>query len=117
MSCAMAISALNSTHNKARPRRTEGRGARKRLMKWGPRGLRATREFHIAPTWMRKRAGDHRVGEPLARRHTQPLVIEERAFAALGGEKLVSDGIVDEPGNHRSFALEPDRDSKMWNPV
>ena len=66
---------------------------------------------------MRKRAGDHRVGEPLARRHTQPLVIEERAFAALGGEKLVSDGIVDEPGNHRSFALEPDRDSKMWNPV
>src|SRR5262249_36325601 len=68
----------------------------------------ATREFYIAPTWMGKRAGDHRVGKTLARRHTQPLVIEESAFAALGGEKLVSDRIVDETGHDRSFAFEPD---------
>ncbi len=66
---------------------------------------------------MRKRAGDHRVGEALACSHAQPLVIEERALAALGGEKLVSDRIVDEPGDDRSLALKPDRNRKMRNAV
>ena len=34
----------------------------------------AAREFHIAPTGMRQRAGNHRVVEPLAGGHPQPLV-------------------------------------------
>ena len=66
---------------------------------------------------MRKRAGDDRVGKPLAARHSQPLVVEEGALAALGGEELVIGGIVDDPGDDRALALEPDRDRKMGNAV
>src|SRR4029450_7713035 len=47
----------------------------------------------------------------------QPLVVEEGALAALGGEKLVGDRIVDEPRDHRAFPLEPDRDRKVRNAV
>jgi hypothetical protein len=42
---------------------------------------------------VRKRAGDDSVGEPLAARHSQPLVVEEGALAALGGEELVIGGL------------------------
>src|SRR5499426_4543947 len=81
------------------------------------RDVLAAREFHVAAAGMRERAGDDRVGEPLARRHPQPLIVEEGALAALGGEQLVIDGIVDDAGDDGAFALEPDRDRKVGNSV
>src|SRR5215472_4157491 len=81
------------------------------------RDVLAAREFHVAAAGMRERAGDDRVGEPLARRHPQPLIVEEGALAALGGEQLVIGGVVDDAGDHGAFALEPDRDRKVRNSV
>src|SRR5262245_1211039 len=74
-------------------------------------------EHDIAAARMRQGTGDHCVGEPLASRHPQPLVVEERALAALGGKKLVADRIVDDAGNDRALALECDRDREMRNAV
>src|SRR5215472_10537280 len=81
------------------------------------RDMLAAREFHVAAAGMRERAGDDRVGQPLARRHPQPLIVEEGALAALGGEQLVIDGVVDDAGDDGAFALEPDRDRKVRNSV
>src|SRR5215467_6668706 len=81
------------------------------------RDMLAAREFHVAAAGMRERAGDSRVGEPLARRHPQPLIVEEGALAALGRKQLVIDGIVDDAGDDGAFALEPDRDRKVGNSV
>ena len=53
----------------------------------------AARQLRVAAAGMRKRAGHDRVGEPLAPRHPQPLIVEERALAAFGGEKLVVAGL------------------------
>ena len=75
------------------------------------------REHDVAAAGVRKRAGDDRVGEPLARRHPQPLVVEEGALAALGGEQLVVGGIVDDAGDDRAFALERDRDREVRDAV
>ncbi len=61
--------------------------------------------------------GDHRVGQPLAPRDAQALVVEESAFAALGGKQLVVDRIVDQAGDDRVFAFERDRDREMRNAV
>ena len=66
---------------------------------------------------MRQPAGDHRIGEPPPRRHPQPLVVEEGALAALGGEQVVVGGIVDQPGDHGAFALERDRDGEVRDAV
>ena len=55
--------------------------------------------------------------EVAASRDAQPLVIEERALAALGGEQFVGDRIVDHPGDHRALALEPDRNAELRNAV
>src|SRR5215813_13663542 len=81
------------------------------------RDMFVAREFHVAAAGMRERAGDDRVGQPLARRHPQPLIVEEGALAALGGEQLVIGGVVDDAGDHGAFALEPDRDRKVRNSV
>src|SRR5262244_1411443 len=81
------------------------------------RDVLAAREFHVAAAGMRESAGDDRVGEPLARRHPQPLIVEEGALAALGRKQLVIDGIVDDAGDDGAFALEPDRDRKVGNSV
>jgi hypothetical protein len=66
---------------------------------------------------MRQRAGNHRVVKPPAGGHPQPLVVEEGALAAFGGEKLVRHRIVHEPGDDRAFPFEPDRNRKMRNAV
>ena len=66
---------------------------------------------------MRQPAGHHRIGEPLARRHPQPLVVEEGALAALGGEQLVVGRIVDHAGDDRALALERDRDREVRDAV
>src|SRR5262244_268397 len=81
------------------------------------RDVLAAREFHVAAARMRERAGDDRVGEPLARRHPQPLIVEEGPLAAFGGEQLVIGGVVDDAGDDGAFALEPDRDRKVRNSV
>src|SRR5262245_49019880 len=81
------------------------------------RDMLAARELHVAAAGVRKRAGHDRVGEPLAPRHAQPLIVKERALAALGGEKLVVGGIVDDARDDAAFALERDRDRKVWNAV
>src|SRR5215468_7287050 len=81
------------------------------------RDMFVAREFHVAAAGMRERAGDDRVGESLPRRHPQPLIVEEGALAALGGEQLVIDGVVDDAGDDGAFALEPDRDRKVRNSV
>src|SRR5262249_57788442 len=49
------------------------------------RDILAPREFRVAAARMRERAGDDGVGEPLACRHPQPLIIEKAALAALRG--------------------------------
>src|SRR5262249_18518839 len=53
----------------------------------------------------------------LAGRRPQRVIGEEGALAALGGEHLVIDGIVDDAGDDGAFALEPDRDRKVGNSV
>ena len=66
---------------------------------------------------MRQAAGDHRVGQPLARGDADALVVEEGALAALGDEHLVGGRIVDEAGDHRALALERDRNGELRNAV
>src|SRR5262245_53033817 len=81
------------------------------------RDMLAARQLHVAAAGVRKRAGHDRVGEPLAPRHAQPLIVEERALPAFGGEKLVVGGIVDDARDDAAFALERDRDRKVRNAV
>src|SRR4051794_15773254 len=66
---------------------------------------------------MRQAAGDHRIGKAFARRYAKPLVVEEGAFAALGGVELIGDRIIDHTGDDRAGALEPDRDGELRNAV
>ena len=49
--------------------------------------------------------------------HAQALVVEKRAFAALGDEQLLVGRVVDHPGHHHVVALQPDRDGELRNAV
>src|SRR5205814_7272187 len=66
---------------------------------------------------MRQPTGDHRVGEVPPCGDAQPPIVEERTLAALAGIKLVGRRIVDHARDDRAFALEPDRDRELRNPV
>ena len=81
------------------------------------RGNLLAEQREVAAAEMRQPAGDDRVGEPLPRRDPQAPVVEEGALAALGGEQLVVDRIVDQAGDDRAVALERDRDREMRNAV
>ena len=103
--------------------RDEGEVERRRAEPAQPRDLVldgaefAQAQLQIAAAEMRQAAGDHRIGEALARRDAQPLVVEERALAALGDEKLVGDRIVDHARDDRALALQPDRDGELRDAV
>ena len=60
------------------------------------RAVLTARQLEVAAAGMRQPAGHHGVGKPPARRHPQPLIVEESALAAFGGEQLVVCRIVDE---------------------
>src|SRR5437762_5984043 len=66
---------------------------------------------------MRQAAGDHAFVEPAAAGDAQPLVVEERALAALGDVQFVIGGIVDHAGNDGVFASKADRDRKLRDAV
>ena len=103
--------------------RDEGEVERRRAEPPQPRDLVldgaefAQAQLQIAAAEMRQAAGDHGIGQALARRHAQPLVVEERALAALGDVKLVGDRIVDHAGDDRARALQPDRDGELRDAV
>ena len=66
---------------------------------------------------MRQPTGDHCIGKTLSRGNPDTLLIEERAFAALGNEHLLVRRVVDQPCHHRGFALERNRDGELGNTV
>ena len=66
---------------------------------------------------MRETAGHDGVRQPPARRYAQPLIVQERALAALGREQLVGGGIVDQPGDDRALPLERDRNREVGDAV
>ena len=66
---------------------------------------------------MRQAAGDHAFVEPAAAGDAQPLVVEERALAALGDVELVIGGIVDHAGDDGALALQADRDRELRDAV
>src|SRR6516162_9901836 len=81
------------------------------------RRMLAARQRDIATAGVRQGARNNRFGKPLASRHAQPAIIQEGALAALGGEQLITDGIVDDAGNDRALALERNRDREMRDAV
>src|ERR1700733_2549501 len=66
---------------------------------------------------MRQAAGDNRVGQVLARRDPDALVVEIRALAALGDEQLLIGRIVGQAGDDDAVALERDRHREMRDAV
>ena len=74
------------------------------------------RQIAAAPV-MRQAAGDHRVGQPLAHRDPDALVVEIRALAALGDEQLLVGRIVGQAGDDGAVALERDRHREMRDAV
>ena len=80
-------------------------------------GNLVARQRQIAAAVMRHAAGDHGVGEALARRDPDALVVEERALAALGDEQLLVGRIVGQAGDDGAVALERDRHREMRNAV
>src|SRR6478752_589173 len=77
------------------------------------RDVLVARELHVTTAGVREGAGDHRVPDPSAPRHPQPLIVQEGALAAFGGEHLIGRGIIDKSGNDRAVALECDRNCKV----
>src|ERR1700675_3589208 len=75
------------------------------------------RQFMIAAADMGQTAGDHAFVELAASGDAQPLIIEERALAALGDVELVIGGIVDHTGDDGALALQADRDRELRDAV
>ena len=71
----------------------------------------------VAAADMRQAAGDHAFVELAAAGDAQPLVVEERALAALGDVQLVIGGVVDHAGDDGVLALQADRDRKLRDAV
>jgi hypothetical protein len=71
----------------------------------------------VAAADMRQAAGDHAFIEPVAAGDAQPLVVEERALAALGDVHLLIGGVVDHAGDDGVFALQTDRDCEVRDAV
>jgi hypothetical protein len=66
---------------------------------------------------MRQAAGDDAFVELLAAGDAQAGVVEERARALLGHIELVIGRIVDQAGNHLTFARQTDRDCELRDAV
>ena len=66
---------------------------------------------------MRQAAANHAFVELAPAGDAQPLVVEERALAALGDVELVIGGIVDHAGDDDAVALQADRDRELRNAV
>src|SRR5207237_6918775 len=56
---------------------------------------------------------NHGVSEPPAPSHPQPAIVEKRALASLGYEKLVGYRIVNESGDEIALPLERNGDCEM----
>ena len=61
----------------------------------------------VAASDMRQAAGDHAFIEMAPAGDAQPLVVEERALAALGDVKFFVGRIVDQAGDQRSSRCSP----------
>jgi hypothetical protein len=53
---------------------------------------------------------DDGVRQRLPRRHTQSTVVEEGALAFFGGEQLVGNRVIDQPGDQLALAFKGDGD-------
>ncbi len=77
----------------------------------------AARLLVVAAADMRQAAGDHAFVELAPSGHAEPLVVEERALAALGDVELLIGGVVDHAGDDSAFARQADRDRELRNAV
>src|SRR5258708_27077184 len=64
---------------------------------------------------MRQGTRDDGVGEAAPSGPPEALLIEECAFGALGGEKLIICRVVDNSGNDGALAFQPNRDRELGN--
>ncbi len=71
----------------------------------------------LAAAVMRDAGGDHRFLHVDARGHPQAVGIEAAAFALLGGEHLIGDRVLNQPGDDLAFVLEGEGYGEMRDAV
>src|SRR3974390_1203184 len=75
------------------------------------------RNGEVRAAVMRQTAGEHGVGEPPAVGYADAVLVHESTLAAFSDKHLFDCWIVDQAGNHRTLALERNRDGELRNSV